>query len=234
MHAQTQPSVILLDALGTLVALEPPAPRLRDELAERLGLVVSEEDAARAIAAEIGYYRANLDEGRDEASLRALRGRCAEVLRAALPDAGGIEPDRMIEALLASLRFTAFADAGPALRAARARGQRLVVVSNWDVSLHDVLRALGLAPLLDGVLTSAEVGARKPAPAMFERALELVGAAAPQAIHVGDSLDEDVAGARAAGIEPVLVRRDGAEPVPDVRTISSLSALADLTLPARP
>lgn len=229
MFAPVKPSVILLDALGTLVALEPPAPRLRLELAERFGLVVSEAQAANAIAAEIAYYRAHLDEGRDRASLEALRARCAEILRSELPDAAAtIERAPMVEALLASLRFTAFADVRPALVAARARGQRLVVVSNWDASLHDVLQALGLEPLLDGVLTSAEVGARKPSPAMFERALALVGAGAAEAIHVGDSLDEDVAGARAAGIAPVLVRRDGGGPAPGVRTISSLDELGSL------
>jgi putative hydrolase of the HAD superfamily len=233
MHAQSQPSVILLDALGTLVALEPPAARLRAELAERFGLDVTEEQAASAIAAEIAYYRVHFDQGRDGASLAVLRRRCAEALRAALPGATGIEPDRMVQALLASLRFTAFADVRPALLAARARGQRLVVVSNWDVSLHDVLRALDLEPQLDAILTSAEVGERKPAPAMFERALELVGSAAADAIHVGDSLEEDVAGARAAGIHPVLVCRDGADPAPDVQTISSLSELTDLTLPSQ-
>ncbi|HUA49286.1 MAG TPA: HAD family hydrolase [Solirubrobacteraceae bacterium] len=221
-------SVILLDALGTLVSLESPAPRLRAELADRFGLAVSAEQAAEAIAAEIAYYRAHLEEGRDRASLQALRSRCAEVLRSALPDAAGIEPSRMVEALLASLRFTAFSDARPALLAARARGQRLVVVSNWDVSLHDVLQALGLEPLLDGILTSAEVGERKPAPAMFERALALVGGRPTQAIHVGDSFDEDVAGARAAGIEAVLISRDGGEPAPGVPTISSLAELVDL------
>ena len=228
MFARVTPSVILLDALGTLVALEPPAPRLRGELAERFGLVVSEAQAADAIGAEIAYYRAHLDDGRDRASLDVLRARCAEILRSALPDAAAIESPRMVEALLASLRFTAFADVRPALVAARARGQRLVVVSNWDVSLHDVLRALGLGPLLDGVLTSAEVGARKPSPAMFERALALVGATAAETIHVGDSLEEDVAGARAAGIAPVLVRRDGGGPAPGVRTISSLDELGRL------
>jgi len=229
-----QPGAILLDALGTLVALEPPAPRLRAELAERFGLDVSEAQAAHAIGAEIAYYRAHLDEGRDHASLAALRARCAEILRTALPEgATAVEPEAMLEALLASLRFTAYPDARPALVAARARGQRLVVVSNWDVSLHDVLRALGLASLLDGILTSAEIGARKPAPAMFERALALAGASPAQAIHVGDSLEEDVAGARAAGIEPVLVRRDGGDPTPDVRTITSLAELANIAGPER-
>ena len=225
-----QPAAILLDALGTLVALEPPAPRLRAELARRFGLDVSEAEAARAISAEIAYYRAHLDEGRDAAGLTALRRRCAEVLRSALPDEGGrLEVDPLVEALLASLHFTAFGDVRPALESARERGQRLVVVSNWDVSLVGVLRRLGLESLLDAIVTSAGAGARKPSPAIFEQALRLAGVPAGEAIHVGDTLDEDVAGARAAGIEPVLIRRGDGPPVPGVRTISSLS---ELTAPA--
>ena len=227
----TGPRVILLDALGTLLALEPPAPLLRVELAERFGLEVSESEAERAILAEITYYRAHLDEGRDPASLEALRRRCAEVLRSALP-ADGLELDAVVGALLASLRFTPFADVRPALAAARSRGRRLVVVSNWDASLHGVLRATGLEPLLDATLTSAEAGSRKPAPTIFEEALALVGAVPEQAIHVGDSLEEDVAGARAAGIEPVLVRREGRPSAPGVLTISSLDELGAVGLPA--
>ena len=229
----TAPDAILLDALGTLLALQPPAPRLRVELADRFGLRVSESEAERAIASEITYYRAHLDEGRDAASLEALRRRCAEELRSALP-ADGLELDPLVAALLASLRFIPFGDVRPALTAARSRGQRLVVVSNWDVSLHGVLHALELEPLLDGIVTSAEVGARKPAPAIFERALALAGARPDQAVHVGDSLDEDVAGARAAGIEPVLVRRDGGPVAPGVRTISTLEQLAALAVPLAP
>lgn len=227
------PAAILFDALGTLVALAPPAPALKTELAARFGLEVSEEEAARAIGAEIAYYRAHLDVGRDEASLRALRRRCAEVLRSALPGAAAarLEVDPLVEALLASLRFSAFPDVRPALVAARARGQRLVVVSNWDVSLLSVLRGLGIEPLVDGIVTSAVAGARKPAPAIFAQALALAGVAAAHAIHVGDSLDEDVAGARAAGIEPVLIERDGGPPVAGVRTIASLAEL-DAPAPA--
>jgi putative hydrolase of the HAD superfamily len=224
--AARQPAAILLDALGTMVALDPPAPVLRGELAARFGLEITEAQAARAIAAEIAYYRAHLDAGRDRAGLDALRRRCAEVLRCALPGAGArLELDPLVQALLASLRFRAFPDVRPALLAARARGQRVVVVSNWDVSLGGVLRALGLQALLDGVLTSAGAGARKPAPAIFEQALAVARVPARDAIHVGDSLDEDVAGARAAGIEPVLIRRTDAAAEPGVRTISSLAEL---------
>ena len=224
----SQPAAILLDALGTLVALEPPAPTLRAELSARFAFEVSEEEAARAIAAEITFYRAHLDEGRDEPGLRELRRRSAEVLRSALPGdaADRLALDPLVDALVASLHFTPFPDVRPALEAARGRGQRLVVVSNWDVSLVGVLRALELEPLLDGIVTSAGAGARKPAPAIFEQALELAGVPAGDAIHVGDTLEEDVAGARAAGIEPVLIRRGAAPAVPGVRTISSLAELA--------
>jgi putative hydrolase of the HAD superfamily len=219
------PKAILLDALGTLVTLEPPAPRLRHELARRFGLHVSEAEAERAIAAEIAYYRAHLDEGSDRERLVGLRVRCAQVLRDALPpDAAAIRPDAMTETLLASLRFSAFSDAVPALREARGRGRRLVVVSNWDVSLNGVLDGLGIAPLLDGIVTSAAVGVRKPAPAIFARALELAGARPEEAVHVGDSLDDDVAGARAAGIEPILIRRGSGKETP-VRTIETLAEL---------
>ena len=222
------PRAVLLDALGTLLELEPPAPRLRTELLQRFGVRIGETDAQRAIAAEIGYYRAHLDEGRDPVALAELRSRCAEALRDGLPDderIAAIDNAALTSALLASLRFEPFADVRPALAAARAAGRRLLVVSNWDASLNEVLDRLGLSPMLDGVVTSAEFGVRKPAPEIFEHALALAGVAADEAIHIGDSLAEDVAGARAAGIEAVLIKRDGEPGPPGVRTIATLAAL---------
>jgi putative hydrolase of the HAD superfamily len=215
---------ILFDALGTLIRLEPPGPRLQAELAIRYRLSISAEEAARAFAAEIAFYRRHLDEGRDPRSLARLRERCAGELRDALPEPIQRRlpgPAELVEALLASLRFDPYRDAGPALTSYRDRGLRLVVVSNWDVSLHTVLANVGLAPRVDAILTAAEAGVRKPAPAIFAQALDLAGVAPQFAIHVGDSLEEDVAGARAAGIEPVLLSRDGAA-APGVRTIPSL------------
>jgi putative hydrolase of the HAD superfamily len=211
---------LLLDALGTLVELEPPAPHLQR------ALQISEVEAERAISAEMSYYRAHLDEGRDAASLAGLRRRCAEALRDALPaSAWPGDLDALVERLLESLRFRAFADAPPVLRRLRDRGLRLVVVSNWDCSLPNVLERIGLAQLLDGVVASAAARARKPAPDIFKRALSLAGASAAEAIHVGDSLVEDVEGARGVGIEPILLRRDGAPGPPGVRTIASLAEL---------
>ena len=218
---------VLLDALGTLVDLEPPAPRLRAELAAR-GVAVTEAEAAAAMRTEIAFYRAEHQAARDEASLDALRARCTEVLARALPpQAAGVGDLR--DALLASLRFTPYPEVAPTLRELRARGLRLVVASNWDVSLHGVLRDTGLAPLVDGAVTSAEAGAPKPAAAVFEAALALADVTAAEALHAGDDEEADLAGAQAAGITPVLVARDGRPGpggVPVVRGLDGLLTLA--------
>lgn len=227
---------VLLDAFGTLVELEPAAPRLRAELRTQLGLSVTAAEAERAMAAEIAFYRAHHDTAHDAESLGALRRRCAEVTRGALPAAAtGAPLDKVLAALLDALRFRAFADVPDALRELRSAGTRLVVVSNWDVSLPDSLAAAGLDHLLDGVVSSAAVGKAKPHPEIFVRALEVAGASAAEAIHVGDSLEHDVAGARAAGIEPVLLRRGAGSRSPDVRTITSLAELvSEEPYPSRP
>jgi putative hydrolase of the HAD superfamily len=219
---------ITVDALGTLLELLPPAPRLQAALRERLGVEVSLEQAARAMKAEIGFYRGHLWMGRDAAGLAELRGRCAEVLREAL-DRPDLELGALTETLLAAIRFEPFPDAVPALRELRAAGVKLVAASNWDVSLHEQLERTGLTPLLDGALSSAEVGAPKPDPEIFTRALALAGARPEEALHVGDDLEADVGGALAAGLEPVLIDRDGSlAPPPGVRRIASLAELPAL------
>jgi putative hydrolase of the HAD superfamily len=220
--------VVLLDALGTLLELEAPAPALRAQLAAR-GVAVTEAQADAALRAEIAYYRAHHDEARDPAALDDLRDRCTAVLRGALPAQARDAPD-LRGALLAALRFRPYPEVPAALAALRAAGLRLVVVSNWDVSLHEALARTGLAPLVDAAISSAEAGAAKPDPAIFARALALAGGAgAPAAaVHVGDSTEHDVAGAEAAGIRPILVIRDGTPSPPGLTTIPDLSALPAL------
>jgi putative hydrolase of the HAD superfamily len=190
---------VFLDALGTLVELEPPWLSLRD----RIPGEVSDERLEAALRAEMAYYRDHAQEGRDEASLADLRERCAAIVSEKL----GVEV--AVEELVDAIRFDAYPDAAPALRELRDGGRRLVAVSNWDCSLPAVLERCGLGELLDGVVSSAGAGARKPDPAIFDSALELAGCGPEEALHVGDTPEEDVAGARAAGIRPLLIDRSG-------------------------
>jgi putative hydrolase of the HAD superfamily len=219
---------VTIDALGTLLELMPPAPRLRAGMRERFGLEVSEAEAGRAMRAEIGFYRAHLHLGRDRAGLDDLRRRCAEVLRDTLA-APDLDLDALTEVLLGSIRFEPFPDAVPALQELRAAGLRLVAASNWDVSLHEQLERTGLQGLLDGAVSSAEAGAAKPDPAILVRALEIAGAEPGDAWHVGDDLEADVGAARAAGVRPVLIDREGAVDAPaGVLRITSLAELPAL------
>ncbi len=219
------PRAVLLDAMGTLVRLEPPVPRLRAALAAR-GIAVGDAEAAAAMRAEIAHYRAHHDEAGTRDGLDRLRRACAEVVRTSLgrpDDEGGA----IHEALLEAIAFSPYPEVPAALAGLRELGCRLVVVSNWDVSLHDVLRDTGLAGAVDAAVTSAEHGAAKPDPALFLHALAVAGAAPEEAVHAGDDLDADVAGARAAGVRPVLVARDG--PVPGgVEAVADLGSLLEL------
>jgi HAD superfamily hydrolase (TIGR01509 family) len=223
---------VLFDALGTLVRLEPPWPLLAGTLVSRHGIEISESQARAAMRAEMTYYLEHHAEGSDSASLADLRARCAAVLGRALPDeAAALSEEQLVEVLLESLRFTPFPDAATSLGALRASGIRAAVVSNWDCSLGGVLAGLGLAGLLDAVVTSAEVGVPKPDSLIFESALAAVQCPPARAILVGDSLEIDVAGGRAAGIRSVLLDRGASASDPgDVErifTLDNLPALID-------
>jgi putative hydrolase of the HAD superfamily len=189
---------VFLDALGTLVELEPPWEHLRAAAPD-----VPQDRLVMAVRAEMAYYRDHAHEGRDADSLADLRERSAAVLSRELGVA--VSAGELVDAI----RMRAYPDSAPALEGLRARGLKVVVVSNWDCSLGEVLDRCGLGDLLDGAVSSAEAGFRKPDPRIFGPALEIAGTVRERAVHVGDTPEEDVAGAEAAGIRAVLIDRDG-------------------------
>jgi len=204
---------LLLDALGTLVRLDDPVGRLRAALAAR-GMEMSLADATAAIRAEIAYYRDHHDRASTRPELARLRAECAAV--------AGVDVDVLLEAI----HFEPYPEVESTLDTLAARGVGLAVVSNWDVSLHDVLDGLGWTQRFAAVITSAELGAAKPDPRPFHAALDVLGVAPADAVHVGDDLEADVAGARAAGVHGVLLARDSTPAAPpDVPVVSSLDAL---------
>ena len=94
------------------------------------------------------------------------------------------------------------------------------------------IELLGLAPYFDFIIISGVFGSHKPEPAIFEEALRLGGTRADQAVYIGDSIENDMAGARASGIEPIWMNRVGREwavptPQPDL-TITDLFQLPPL------
>ena len=115
---------------------------------------------------------------------------------------------------------------------------KLAIVTNGDTTTQRAkIEATGLAPLVDAILVSGEFRIGKPDPRIFERALAMLDVAADRSVHVGDSLEADVAGARASGIGAVWVNRSGVpapsgETKPDhqIRSLAELPALLDKLL----
>jgi len=218
---------VLLDALGTLVRLEPPAPRLQTSLRTRLGLELSLDRCAAAMGAEMAYYGAHCARASDDASLAVLRLECADVLADVL--AAGPNGAELLPCLTDAVAFTAFPDAARVLDALATQGRRLAVVSNWDVSLPPVLARLGLAEHMETIVHSAGAGASKPDPRPFLVALERLGLAPADCVHVGDDPVNDGAGAAAAGVRAILVDRAGeGGPGSRVRSLDEVPALIEL------
>ncbi len=93
------------------------------------------------------------------------------------------------------------------LTALQARDYRLGVISNFDARLFGVLDGLGIGHFFDPIVASTRAGAAKPAPAIFQHALAAHDLRPQEALHIGDSYEMDVVGARQAGLTAVLFER---------------------------
>ena len=186
---------VTIDAYGTLVELANPVPALTDGL-RALGVQCDAASVQHAFAKEVAYYREHSHEGRDDATLHALRRDCVALI---LDDLSSEETDPgvFVEGFVEAMRFELLPHAGETVERLRRLGLELAVVSNWDIGLREHVQGLGL----DGVtvVTSAAAGAPKPDPAVFLLALERLGVRPERALHVGDS-DADEEGAQAAGM----------------------------------
>jgi putative hydrolase of the HAD superfamily len=150
---------------------------------------------------------------------------------AGVTPSGGVQ--RALTALAEYQRTTNLWEVVPAfvpetLTELRRLGCKLAVVSNANGTVRQAFHRLGLSALVDVVVDSGEEGVEKPDPRLFEIALARVGSTADRALQAGDIYHVDVVGARAAGLEAILV--DEANLYPDVncRRITSIAELPEL------
>ncbi len=142
---------------------------------------------------------------------RRLRG-FLDVLKMPVPDTTDAL-DAFFALYLESYRrsWRAYDDAVPVLRKLRAQGTRIGVLTNGNHPQQiDKLELTGLAPLIDVVCVSEEIGVAKPDRQAFDVLAERLATPARQMVFIGDHPDQDIAGARAAGMRAGLVERSGA------------------------
>jgi putative hydrolase of the HAD superfamily len=221
---------VFLDAGGVIVL--PHRDLVRASLA-RVGVGVG----ANAVAG--AHYRAVRALDRDPALLGAPDG-----YPRALCGALGVENERLSEAVAAISRLAdrarsgeiMWSEAAPHARdtmtALRGAGVAVFIVTNSDGRAAENLRDAGIcqrtagagAPITD-VIDSALVGSAKPSPRIFQIALQHAGVHATSAVHVGDMLSTDVAGALAARIAPIHLDPHRACRARDHRHIRSLNGI---------
>jgi len=218
---------ILLDAGGVLV--HPNWPMIAD-LLPQLGLSpAAMEVAEHRVIAEL-----------DDAEVIAATDDAARLdrfLRAVLL-AGGAPAHRIDEgiALIRELNRAGRlwslvpADVPGTLERLQALGFKLAVVSNANGTVRERLRLLGLGRFFPIVVDSHEEKIEKPDPRVFLPALKALGVSPDRALYVGDLFHIDVLGARAAGIDAVLLDRYDLRAhvnVPRIRSLSDLLQMLD-------
>ena len=187
-------------------------------LDERGLLSVSTEEIGRRVAEE--------NREAQDCRVRPLDGRLCRIFGLDHPH------DLCSEMCRAYMRSTfeiasVYDDTVPVLQELRKRGIRTAIVSNapWGSPSdlwHEELRRLGLSPLVDLAVFCGEIGWRKPARPIFDHAMERLGVTPDECLFVGDDPRWDIAGPRAAGIEAVLIDRDGLSTEDSIKSLWEL------------
>ena len=100
-----------------------------------------------------------------------------------------------------------YPDAEAVLRTLKERGYRLGIIASQPLGSAQRLARFGLRDFFEVICASAEEGLDKPDPALYRRALTLAGCAPQEAVMIGDRTDNDIAPAKALGMQTVLIRQ---------------------------
>jgi putative hydrolase of the HAD superfamily len=227
MIIPTHVRAIFFDAVGTLIHPEPAAPLVYAEVGHRHG---SRLHPAQ-IAARFRTAFLREEEIDRAASWRSSEAREVERWRHIVAD---VLDDVSDPAACFETLFTHFgtpqawridADARELVPALVKRGFVLGVASNYDHRLRSVAAGLPEFASLSHLIISAEVGWRKPAAEFFAALCAQTGLPAEQVLLIGDELQNDYEGARAAGLQALLLDPHDSTKVPKPRSMCRLRDL---------
>ena len=210
------PAAVFLDVTGTLLGLKRPVGAVYAQFIERFGLAAVDaswpERLERAFARSLQRAEPLAFPAASESQLARLekqwwQKRVGQTLEA-VGLAGPACFDQFFEAVFAYYAqhevWHLMEGCRQTLDRLAARRVRLAVVSNFDSRLPGLLESLGIARFFEALVYSSRAGAAKPDGRIFELALQETGLPPSAVLHVGDSVEQDVQGAQAAGIRAVL------------------------------
>ncbi len=197
---------VSFDVGGTLIEPWPSVGHVYATVALEAGLPSLEPGLINESFAKVWRARGMFD---------YTRASWFEIVRAVFsdltPDAVEVEGlfNRLYDRFAEGCVWQIYPEVHSVLSALRQRGMKVAAISNWDERLRPLLRRLQLERHFDVIAVSGEIGFHKPAPEIFRWTLDALGLAAPQVLHIGDTLNEDVRGAQGVGMMGLILRRGG-------------------------
>ena len=206
---------IFFDWFNTLAHYHPPREELESQALKELGFDCIPESPQPGLYLGDKYlYEENARLPIRQRSREEQTKLYTRFHRIILKEAGITAADDVVSKLLfrmfelnTNMKFVLFDDVSATLKGLKEKNLKLGLLTNLQTEVDSMCRELGIAAYLDFTVTSAEVGADKPQPPIFLKALELAHVKAAEAIHVGDQYQNDVLGARGVGISPILLDR---------------------------
>jgi putative hydrolase of the HAD superfamily len=202
---------IFLDAGGTLFRPFPSVGHYYSEVAGKHGCKVGEEEVEAAFR-RVWSEHDGIGDLRSQSNEKVEKEFWRKIVTAVFKDFHGLKAfDPFFDEL-----HTLFAEPGvwklypeveEVLRSFKEKKFIIGMVSNWDSRLLKLSKGLGIDAYFDFKVISAVFGAAKPDPKIFQEALKQANVCADEAVHVGDSLEDDVRGAHLAGIKAIWLDR---------------------------
>ena len=223
-----RPRTVFFDFGGTLA--EPIAEPLDVwvDVANDLGLGADRPAMDRALATANEWFATAVFEhhGRTPELWRRYETRVLDALR--IEDVDGSLASA-IEGRFRRVQWNRlYPESRSVLETLRGHGYALGVISNATEEVLDRLRDMDVMGYFDSITYSQEAGANKPDPAIFRLALRRAGCGPEESMHIGNTYDDDVVGARGVGIAPVLVDRDDGQRDADCPRVRDLTGVLEL------
>lgn len=202
---------VFFDAGGTLLYPYPSVGKIYSDTARRYGCV-AEPDHLGSLFRAAWLHRDGMTTLISHSSEKKEKEWWRSLVHEVFMQIGGVEDFEMFFEDLYEIFgrpqvWQLYPGALEVLAHLRGKGKKIGIISNWDSRLFKLCRGLGLETQVDFILASAVFGAAKPNPKIFQEALKQAGVEAHEAVHIGDSLEDDVRGAQFAGIDAVLINR---------------------------
>ena len=213
--------VIFFDAAGTLFHIKGSVGEIYLQYAEKYGMRKTPENLEKVNNAFLESFKAAppplFAVEHPEKLKQCERLWWFDVVHAVFYRVGMFEQfddyfEEVFEAFGTADPWEVYPEVPQTLELLRDQGLELGVISNFDTRFYGIFRALGLDRYFDTITISSMAKSVKPSTDIFRYALSQHALDPQEAIHVGNSVREDVEGAEKAGLTGIWLNRDGSEP----------------------